>query len=232
MRVAFGSKGRGGGSGIGPDENRTYSADACGRVQRRTARITPLERDRTVDGAMIRRLCGRRAGRRLGRPFSKPRSAWPMPIQRCVLDIGGGRTRNFRSVGHGIGCSSRGRTCGCANWPRRGRGAQALGAWTGASEPDGRSDAVGGARRIGAAVGVAAAADEASFEHHAGPASTICCRFTTGSALVRLAISPSNAAPVRGSPTRGSARLTGPFSTCWPVPSSAWDHRHGDRSCD
>ena len=62
MRVAFGSKGRGGGSGIGPDENRAYSADACGRVQRRTARITPLERDRTVDGAMIRRLCGRRAG--------------------------------------------------------------------------------------------------------------------------------------------------------------------------
>ena len=155
-----------------------------------------------------------------------------MPIQRCVFDIGGGRTRNFRSVGHGIGCSSRGRTCGCANWPKRGRGAQALGAWTGAFEPDGRSDAVGGARRIGVAVGVAAAADEARFEYHA--------------ARLRLSVADSRPDPhwsgwrsrrrtrllVRGSPTGGSARRTGPFSTCQAVPSSAWDHRHGDRSCD
>ena len=75
MPVASESRSRGDGNGIRPDA----------RLQPAT---TPLERVRTLNGAVIRRLFRCRVRRRLGRPFFEPGSAWPLPIRRCENDIG------------------------------------------------------------------------------------------------------------------------------------------------
>ena len=90
MRVAFGSKSRGGGSGY-QTRREPRLQHWCLRSRAATDReITPPERVRSLNGALIRRCFD--AGR--AGPFSRPGSAWPMPIQRCVFHFEVGRTRN------------------------------------------------------------------------------------------------------------------------------------------
>ena len=57
-------------------------------------------------------MCG--APRRLGVGLLGPETARPMPIHECPGHFAGGRTRNRRSNGHGIGRAGRWRACGCA----------------------------------------------------------------------------------------------------------------------